>query len=200
MTRRLEKLHASGDAMTMRFPPALLFLLAVLGVVCSGCQTSLKQEFHKDDPARVWAAMKGAEEAQNYEGGDYTDRWTVRDNQVQVFEDEARIEVFRRLERVLYRPLAKPLPETREWTLTMHLEENDAHEPIVVFLNRKNAIPARVRDEAERYFRDVSELLGRTYSATQPDRPPHKSVVHMEQFGQPSVRSRELTQDESAPE
>ncbi|HRP61888.1 MAG TPA: hypothetical protein PK400_01195 [Phycisphaerales bacterium] len=130
-------------------------LFAVLGVA-SGC-TTLRESYPDHAPAHVWTAMKAVAESPEY------DDWWVSSNNVWVDEASSRIEVHRRVDRSLRRPLARPLREEREWRFQITLTSHDP--PTVNFLSRGFGVPMHARIEAERYFADVRRMLG---TASQP--------------------------------
>ncbi|MCI0365319.1 MAG: hypothetical protein L0219_15730 [Phycisphaerales bacterium] len=124
-----------------------------------GCGTTVRQTFDGRDPDQVWTAMIAVARTPDYSApDDYTQRWTVRENQVWVDQANQRIEIFRRLERMLHRPRSQPLHEEREWKLQATLEERDP--PTVRFTSRQLGVPAHAWDEAERYFDEVWKVLG----------------------------------------
>ncbi len=121
-----------------------------------GCSTN-RQTFEGHDADQVWTAMVAVAKTPDYTTGDPTDRWTVRENEVWVDQAENRIEIFRRVERILYRPASNPLHEDREWKLQVVLEKRDP--PTVVFKARNLGVPSHAWDEADRYFAEVRDLL-----------------------------------------
>lgn len=137
-----------------------LIRLTIL-MVCfslSGC-TSVRETFHNRFPDQVWTAMIAVARTPDYSSpDDYTQRWTVRENQVWIDEANQRIEIFRRLERTLHRPRSKPLHEEREWKFQATLEERDP--PTVRFRARQIGVPSHAWDEAQRFFDEVWKVLG----------------------------------------
>jgi hypothetical protein len=124
----------------------------------SGC-TSTQETFAGHDADHVWTAMVAAAREPDYSSAeDYTERWTVRENQVWVDEANRRVEIFRRIERDLYRPASKHLHEERQWRFQAVLEQRDP--PTVSFTSRQVGVPAHAWDEAERYFDAVWQVLG----------------------------------------
>lgn len=131
------------------FPILCLVLLA-------GCTTN-RQTFEGQDADELWTAMVAVAKTPNYSHGEPRDRWTMRENQVWVDEEANRIEVFRRLERVLYRPASKPLHQDREWKFQVMLERRDP--PVVMFKSRNAGVPSHAWDEADRFFAEVRDVL-----------------------------------------
>ncbi len=130
-----------------------LLLVALVCWLLSGC-TSVKQSF-KDVPAdQVWTAMVAVAENPRY------DDWHLAENQVWVDAPEHRIEVYRRLQRVLYRPAAKPYPQEQAWRFRIDFETDEAAAPEAVFVSRGFNIPAYAWAEGDRYFADVRDILG----------------------------------------
>src|SRR5687767_3542074 len=106
----------------MRFARVLIVLACATSF--GGC-TTIRETFPGHDADQVWTAMVAAARTPDYNHPDYTQRWTVRENQVWVDEENSRIEIFRRLERDLHRPASRPLHEQREWKIQATLEERD---------------------------------------------------------------------------
>lgn len=125
-------------------------MIAVLGVA-GGC-TTLRESYPDHAPAHVWTAMKAVAESPEY------DDWWVSSNNVWVDEANSRIEVHRRVDRSLRRPLARPLREEREWRFKITMASLDP--PTVSFVSRGFGVPMHARIEAERYFADVRRMLG----------------------------------------
>lgn len=153
-------------------------MIAVLGVA-SGC-TTLRESYPDHAPAHVWTAMKAVAESPEY------DDWWVSSNNVWVDEANSRIEVHRRVDRSLRRPLARPLREEREWRFQITLTSHDP--PTVNFLSRGFGVPMHARIEAERYFADVRRMLG---VASQP------SVEQSDASGGAPHRARDEAESEA---
>lgn len=152
----------------------LLVLLATL-IVLGGC-TRKRASFEGYDPAQVWTAMTVAAETPEY------DDWLISANDVWVDQAENRIEIHRRLKRILHRPGYEPLPEIRTYRFQVSLLHDDP--PTAKFISRGPEIPAYVWTERDRYFEDVRRLLGgqpmpapmtNTEPATQPTMPPEST-------------------------
>ena len=125
------------------FVPWCLLLLA-------GC-TTVKRSFPDLTAEQVWPVLVAVAETPDY--GD----WRVVDNEVWVDEEDRRIEIYRRLRRILHRPAAKPLDEQRTWRFQIRLQEK---EPLVaVFVSRGWGVPAHAQIEGDRYFGDVAIQL-----------------------------------------
>lgn len=132
-------------------------LLLCASVVClSGCTTQ-RQTFEGHDVDEVWTAMLAVARTPDYSTGDPADRWTVRENRVWVDPGTNRMEIFRRTERILYRPASHPQFQEREWKLNVELEERDP--PTVKFQSRGVGVPSHAWREADRYFAEVRDVL-----------------------------------------
>ncbi len=83
--------------------------------------------------------------------------WKVSRNDVWVDEATKRIEIYRRLRRVISQPASKIRRENREWRFQIMLEATDP--PQAVFKSRGLGVPGHAQREGERYFADVLELL-----------------------------------------
>jgi hypothetical protein len=115
------------------------------------------------DPAQIWAAMKAVAQTPDYymASDDIGERWIVRSNDVWIDDDAGRIEVYRRLEREIHQPLAKPQHEQREWKFEIVLEQPaPPAEPIMLFRTRNSGVPAHAWQEAAWYFNEVERFLG----------------------------------------
>ena len=131
----------------------LLMLLPVL--ISTGC--SMQVRFPGSTDQQVWTAMKAVAQQPDYQTAHYTKRWTVVDNFVEIDEDAHVIEIDRLLERVLQRPMTKPLHQEASWIFTVELVQGDP--PGVVIRNRAFSLPTKFQFEAERYFSEVRSLL-----------------------------------------
>lgn len=131
------------------FAESLIFL--------GGCATRT-HVFPDHQASDVWRAMIAAAETPDYHHPDPTERWTVRENNVWINDDENRIEIHREVERELMRPGAIPRHEQRQWRFQAVLEGTDP--PTVRFNSRGLGVPAHAWIEAERFFDDVSDILG----------------------------------------
>lgn len=119
--------------------------------VVTGC-TTLHETYPGHPPEQVWTALKAAAETPDYS------EWVVDANEVWVDEDEQRIEIYRKLDRILYRPGRKPLRENRNWRFQVILESTDP--PQATFTSRGWAVPAHAREEGLQYFDLVWDVLG----------------------------------------
>lgn len=127
----------------------MVVLLAVLTL--SGC-TTVHQEFAGLPSDQVWTALVAVAESPNY------DEWTVTDNDVWVDEAARRIEIYRRLRRVIHQPAYKARRENREWRFQVIFEPTDP--PLATFTSRGLGVPSQAQEEGEHYFQDVMDLLG----------------------------------------
>ena len=129
----------------------LLSLTALLGA-CGA-----EADFAKYESWQVWRALKAVSENPDYNHEDYTKRWTVMENIVHVDEEDQRIDINRRLERVLRRPRTNPLHEDVTWHFQVQLLPGSENR--VRFKNIGWALPTRVHFEADRFFAEVHRFL-----------------------------------------
>ncbi len=123
-------------------------ILALIGL--TGC-TTVNHTFGSQPADQVWTAMIAAAQSPVY-----TD-WKVSRNDVWVDEASKRIEIYRRLRRVISQPASKIRRENREWKFQIMLEATDP--PQAVFRSRGLGVPSHAQREGDRYFADVLELL-----------------------------------------
>jgi hypothetical protein len=127
----------------------LLIPLVVL-LVAAGC-TTVERTFDGYGSDQVWTAMVATARTPAYAD------WKVAANDVWVDESEYRIELYRQLRRVLYRPGADPHHETQTWRFEVRLE--DQTPPKASFVSRGVGLPTDAQYEADRFFLDVHDLL-----------------------------------------
>lgn len=141
----------------------------VAAVSLSGC-TTIVETFADEDPAHVWTALVAVAQTPDYSDDDPDERWTVKENHVYVDEANARIEIYRELDRVLHRARTNPVRQERTWKFQILFEPEPP--PRAIFTSRHLGVPMQAADEARRYFDDVWELLGgRERTAPRPPRP-----------------------------
>jgi hypothetical protein len=144
----------------MNYKSIIRMTLTLLAIApFAGC-TTRRETFAGHQPDQVWTAMVAAAQTPDYSSGTYADRWTLRENNVWVNQEDQRIEIERQLERELHQPGAQPMHEKRQWKFRVTLQQTDP--PTVAFVSRELGVPAHAWDEAERYFADVWQLLGGT--------------------------------------
>ncbi len=127
-----------------------LGIWAVALAVISGC-TSIERTYDGYSSDQVWTAMVAAAESPAYAD------WKVAANDVWVDESAQRIEIYRHLRRVLFRPGAEPHRETQTWRIELRL--NRGNPPTATFASRGLGLPTDVQYEANRFFFDVLDLL-----------------------------------------
>lgn len=142
-------------------------LLLALLMPLTGCVTRM-HTFEGHDADSVWTAMLAVAKTPDYKTGPPAERWTVRENRVWADPEQSRIEIFRRLERILYQPASRPRYEDRQWKFQVTLEERDP--PTVSFTSREIGVPSHAWDEADRFFNEVWDVLGG--KQVEPDLPP----------------------------
>jgi hypothetical protein len=125
-------------------------ILLVATAAAGGC-TSVEHTFDGYGSDQVWTAMRAAAETPAHSD------WKVAGNDVWVDEADRRIEIYRRLRRVLYRPDAKPLRESQTWRFEVRLTALEP--PTARFVSRGGALPTDAKREANRFFLDVQDLL-----------------------------------------
>jgi hypothetical protein len=135
---------------------SLTLLCLALLLLSTGCTTK-REVYAGYQPDVVWTAMLAVAETPDYTRGEPADRWFVRENRIWVDPDMNRIEIFRRLDRVLYQPASRPVRQDRTWKFQVMLEEHDP--PTVMFRARNLGVPGHAWLEAERYFAEVREIL-----------------------------------------
>ena len=132
----------------------LLFMLLPV-LLCLSC--SMEARFPGSTDKQVWTAMKAVAQQPDYQTAHYTKRWTIVDNFVDIDEEHRVIEIDRSLERILQRPMTKPLHEEVSWVFTVELVSEDP--PGAIIHNRAFSLPTKFQFEAERYFSEVRSLL-----------------------------------------
>ena len=138
-----------------RIAPVMLALTLAFFLL-TGC-TTVRQTFHHQDPQHVWTALIAVAETPDYSSDNPNERWIVDENHVAVFDEERRIEIYRKLDRMLHRPGARPIRQTRTWRFQILLEHLDP--PMVAFISRGWGIPQVAQQEAARYYADVWDIL-----------------------------------------
>lgn len=133
-------------------------LVAILLLALPGGCTSLREYFVDAPPEQVWSALVAVAREPDYEHPDPGRRWTVTDNNVWVDESHGRIEIERKLDRVMRVPAAAPQRERREWQFQITFYADD--HPNALFISRRAGLPIEARLEAERYFDAVHAMLG----------------------------------------
>ncbi|MCH8316306.1 MAG: hypothetical protein IIA64_10070 [Planctomycetes bacterium] len=133
----------------MKITSRLMVVLLAVSMLF-GC-TTVHQEFAGLPSDQVWTALLAVAESPNY------DDWIVTDNDVWVDEATQRIEIYRRLRRVIQQPAYKARRENREWRFQVIFELTDP--PLATFTSRGLGVPSHAQHEGERYFLDVLDLL-----------------------------------------
>lgn len=141
-----------------------ILLLAMTIPFLAACgYTERRQIVNGRDADQVWAAMKAVAQTPDYytHSDDIGDRWIVRENDVAFDDDVRRMEVYRKLERELHKPLAPVTREEREWKFEIALEEPPVVAvPTMRFRTRNAGVPAHAWDEASWFFNEVEAFLG----------------------------------------
>ena len=130
-----------------------VLLAATLALGACGVEA----DFSEHQTYQVWRALQAAAEHPDYDHQDYTKRWTVMENIVHVDEADRRIDIERRLERVLRRPRTQSLHQNETWHFQVHLLPGPENR--VRFKNMAPAVPTHSQFEGERYFAEVRRLL-----------------------------------------
>ncbi len=122
----------------------------LFSTLCTGC-TYVDFTFEGYSSDQVWKAMVVAAETPTY------DDWHVAENNVWVDPTEYRIEIYRRLRRVLHRPESEPRREAQTWKFDVRMIALDP--PKARLVSRSAAVPIHATREGHRYFLDVHDLL-----------------------------------------
>ncbi len=122
----------------------------LLSTLCTGC-TYVDYTFEGYSSDQVWKAMVVAAETPTY------DDWHIAENNVWVDPAQYRIEIYRRLRRVLYRPESEPRREEQTWKFDIRVIGLDP--PKARLVSRGRAVPMHATLEGQRYFLDVHDLL-----------------------------------------
>lgn len=129
---------------------AHIVVAALATIALTGC-TTVNHNFGSQPADQVWTAMVAVAHSPVYKD------WQVSRNDVWVDEDAKRIEIYRRLRRVLSQPASKTRREKREWRFQIMLESTNP--PKAVFTSRGLGVPGHAQREGDRYFADVLDLL-----------------------------------------
>ena len=116
----------------------IIFMLLPVLLLC-GC--SMEARFPGSTNDQVWTVMKAVAQQPDYQTAHYSKRWTIIDNFVHIDDEQHLIEIDRSLERILQRPMTKPLHETASWVFTVELIPDDP--PGVIIHNRGFSLPTR---------------------------------------------------------
>jgi hypothetical protein len=139
-------------------PTQIVALLGALLVAAFGTGCASQSTTFPDRPRnQVWTAMVAVAE-----NPDYPD-WRLVDNEVAVSPDADRILIHRRVRRNLIEPGSPMRQQDRDWVFEIRLF--DTEPPKAVFSSPTMVVPVWLRQEADRYFRSVRELLGESPQA-----------------------------------
>ena len=131
-------------------------VLPWLLIVCmAGC--GVDSTFPGHDADQVWRALKAVAEQPNYDHVDPTKEWTLVENIVHVDESQRRIDVQRRVQRLLHRPRTQSLYEDVHWSF--QIQQFATTPPSARFESNDPELPTKVHFEGERYFAEVRLLL-----------------------------------------
>ena len=138
-------------------------LLALLMATIIGCSVPTKRWPNKNREV-VWTAMVAAAKTPDYSSNDSRKRWIVIENNVDINPELGRLVVRRRLSRSLKLPRQNEQTDYRDWIFVIQLlpiaTESSSDVPTVTFdVPETQLVPARMQDEATRYFLQVDELL-----------------------------------------
>jgi len=133
---------------------ATLVVASLAAILLGGC-ASQSATFDGRPRDQVWTAMVAVAEQPEYPD------WNLIENEVSIIPDRSRILVYRRLEVMRQAVGASPVEMKREWSFEITLDPpQEGKPPKVTFASTAMVLPARLKDEAERYFTAVGELLG----------------------------------------
>ena len=136
--------------------PAVL-AAALVATLAAGCTTQ-RASFPGQTTDQVWTALVAVAETPDYGDVPADERWSVKENSVWLDPAALRIEIYRELVRTTDLGSTRPWSRQRTWRFRVRLEPGDP--PTVEFRSRGVGAPLRALEEAERFFEDVSELLG----------------------------------------
>lgn len=97
------------------------------------------------------------------------DDWHVTMNEVWVDDEQARIEVYRELRRILHRPRQQQVNQRRTWRFQITLEDDDP--PTARIVSRGMSVPAHAMKEVDRYLVDVRSMLNTGIATSSPRAP-----------------------------
>ena len=140
------------------------FAILICSLVLAGCTTP-QHSWPNQNRDVVWTAMVAAAKAPDYNAVDPKKRWIVLANTVEVSSDTGIILVRRKLARSIQLPLQVEQTDERKWVFTIQLLPGQKPKATFDTIGQ-TLVPARVQDEARRYFKLVDELVGN--SATIP--------------------------------
>jgi hypothetical protein len=103
--------------------------------------------------------MVAAAKAPDYNAVDPKKRWIVLSNAVEVSSETGIILVRRKLARSIKLPLQVEQTDERDWFFTIQLLPGQKPEATFDTVGQ-TLVPARVQDEARRFFKLVDELVG----------------------------------------
>ncbi len=142
----------------------LILIVMVASFVLTGC-TTVERAFPGQDPQHVWTTMIAVAETPDYSHPDINFRWFVDENHVYVDDANLRIEIYRKLHRLLHRPGTQPLEQRKTWKFQILLQPGDP--TIATFVSRDWGVPRHAQYEAELYFDDVELLLNEPSGAVE---------------------------------
>jgi len=135
-------------------------VVTALILFIAGCSVPTKM-WPNESKDFVWTAMVAAANAPDYSSDDPRKRWIVIENDVDSSSQLGRIVVRRKLSRSLKLPRQQEQIDHREWLFVIRLQPKEI--PTVTFDDPETQlVPARILDEANRYFSQVDELLQRS--------------------------------------
>jgi len=139
--------------------------IALAAAALVGC-ASESATFSGRPRDQVWTAMVAVAEQPRYAD------WRMLDNRVVVDDERQEIYIARQLRRDLVRPGADEVRQDRSYRFDIVLEATPEDRPdtppTVTFSTVQPIMPARLFEEADRYFAEVAELLGEVKEAPAP--------------------------------
>jgi hypothetical protein len=136
----------------------LAITLGLLIPGIAGCSRPVVETFPGHDRDAVWSALVAVAQEPDYQGLPVEDRWIVKENEVWADESTGRIEIERRLERLLYAPAGSTWRQDRTWRLRVSLDE-EAQQPQATLRHHGWVVPAHLWEEADFYFNEVWAIL-----------------------------------------
>jgi hypothetical protein len=134
------------------------FAILICSLLLTGCTTP-QHAWPNQNRDVVWTAMVAAAKAPDYNAVDQKKRWIVLSNAVEVSSETGIILVRRKLARSIKLPLQVEQTDERDWFFTIQLLPGQKPEATFDTVGQ-TLVPARVQDEARRFFKLVDELVG----------------------------------------
>ncbi|MBC8200606.1 MAG: hypothetical protein H8E86_01070 [Planctomycetes bacterium] len=133
------------------------FAILICCLLLAGCTTP-QHAWPNQNRDVVWTAMVAAAKAPEYNAIDPKKRWIVLANTVEVRSETGIILIRRKLARSIKLPRQVEQTDERDWFFTIQLLPGQLPKATFDTVGQ-TLVPARVQDEAQRYFEQVDELV-----------------------------------------